>query len=122
MQDEAPSLLTPEQAAKAAEANQMLTTYQAGEHSGVSLRTIQLWCESGLLPHRVTRGGHRRIKRADLDALMAVGMRKSGGAIQLLRDALDALRLAEPVLQGADGAAHNAVCGVIHNIKNALAS
>ena len=41
--------------------NRSYTTHQASKAISVSLRTIQLWCESGILPHRLTRGGHRRI-------------------------------------------------------------
>lgn len=41
--------------------NRSYTTHQASKAISVSLRTIQLWCESGILPHRLTLGGHRRI-------------------------------------------------------------
>lgn len=38
---------------------------------GVSLRTAQLWAESGLLEAWKTEGGHRRISRASVQRLLA---------------------------------------------------
>lgn len=46
------------------------TTREAAEMLGISLRTAQLWAESGLLDAWKTEGGHRRIKRASVDALL----------------------------------------------------
>ena len=37
------------------------TTREAAERLGVSLRTVQLWVESGRLPAWKTQGGHRRV-------------------------------------------------------------
>jgi excisionase family DNA binding protein len=48
-----------------------LTTRQVAERLGVSLRTIQLWVESDVLPAWRTPGGHRRIPAAAVDALVA---------------------------------------------------
>ena len=48
-----------------------MTTREAGERLGVSVRTVQLWVEAGLLPAWRTAGGHRRIARHAVDALMA---------------------------------------------------
>jgi len=47
------------------------TTRQAAERLGVSLRTIQLWVESGVLPAWKTAGGHRRVARASVEELVA---------------------------------------------------
>ncbi|OYU32967.1 MAG: excisionase [Comamonadaceae bacterium PBBC2] len=47
-----------------------MTTREAGEKLGVAVRTVQLWVEAGLLPAWRTAGGHRRIPRAAVDALM----------------------------------------------------
>ena len=43
------------------EPNRSYTTHQVSEAISVSLRTVQIWCESGILAHRLTPGGHRRI-------------------------------------------------------------
>jgi excisionase family DNA binding protein len=48
----------------------ILTTAQAARLLGVSTRTAQLWVEQGALPHWKTPGGHRRIRRADVQALL----------------------------------------------------
>ncbi len=45
------------------------TTHEAAELLGVTPRTVQLWCESGVLDSRRTSGGHRRIPRDALDRL-----------------------------------------------------
>lgn len=59
------------------EANKdLVTTRQAGEMLGVSLRTVQLWVESGVLPAWRTAGGHRRIARAAVDMLVAQRLHK----------------------------------------------
>lgn len=47
----------------------VLTTRQAAQRLGVSVRTVQLWVESGVLPAWKTAGGHRRIAREAVDAL-----------------------------------------------------
>lgn len=45
------------------------TTGQAAEELGVSLRTIQLWVEKGLLKAWKTEGAHRRISRESVEYL-----------------------------------------------------
>lgn len=47
------------------------TTREAAERLGVSLRTAQLWCESGLLEAWKTEGGHRRISLASIEKVLA---------------------------------------------------
>ena len=49
-----------------------LTTRQAAELLGVSVRTVQLWVESGVLRAWKTPGGHRRVARDSVMALMEV--------------------------------------------------
>lgn len=49
----------------------LMTTREAGEKLGVAVRTVQLWVEAGLLPAWRTAGGHRRITREAVDALVA---------------------------------------------------
>lgn len=46
------------------------TTREAAEILGISLRTAQLWVESGLLEAWKTEGGHRRIARASIERLL----------------------------------------------------
>jgi excisionase family DNA binding protein len=46
-----------------------ISTQQAARLLGVSVRTIQLWVENGVLHAWKTAGGHRRIARASVDAL-----------------------------------------------------
>lgn len=55
-----------------------LTTRQAAEMLGVSLRTIQLWVEAGALAAWKTPGGHRRIARASVEQLQARGKPRPG--------------------------------------------
>lgn len=47
-----------------------LTTRQAAELLGVALRTVQLWVEAGTLSAWKTAGGHRRITRESVQALL----------------------------------------------------
>jgi excisionase family DNA binding protein len=54
------------------------TTREAAEILGVSLRTAQLWSESGLLKAWKTDGGHRRISRESIECLLVVPTRRGG--------------------------------------------
>ncbi len=54
-----------------AKAEAVMTTRQAAKSLGVSLRTAQLWVESGVLKAWKTAGGHRRISRQSVEALLA---------------------------------------------------
>lgn len=49
------------------------TTRQAAKALGVSLRTAQLWVESGILEAWKTEGGHRRISVVSVDRLLGKG-------------------------------------------------
>lgn len=51
--------------------DRVVTTRQAAEQLGVSLRTVQLWVESGVLKAWKTAGGHRRIAEQSVQALIA---------------------------------------------------
>ncbi|MCL6708995.1 excisionase family DNA-binding protein [Pseudomonas sp. R2.Fl] len=51
--------------------DEILTTAQAAKLLGVSVRTAQLWVESGDLASWKTPGGHRRIPRAAVAELIA---------------------------------------------------
>lgn len=49
------------------ESEAFITTQEAARLLGVSVRTIQLWVESGVLHAWKTAGGHRRIARASVE-------------------------------------------------------
>jgi len=83
-----------------------VSTREAADLLGISLRTAQLWVESGVLLAWKTSGGHRRILRKSVDALLAERARQSGlspsqaaskGAFKvvLVEDDEDLLRLIE---------------------------
>lgn len=46
-----------------------LTTKEAAQCLGVTLRTVQLWVEAGKLQAARTPGGHRRIRTSDVRSL-----------------------------------------------------
>jgi len=50
-------------------AARMLTTREAAQRLGVSLRTVQMWVEASILPAAKTPGGHRRIPFSAVEAL-----------------------------------------------------
>ncbi|MEZ5498324.1 MAG: response regulator [Steroidobacteraceae bacterium] len=51
--------------------DEYLTTVEAARALGVSVRTVQLWVEANRLSAWKTAGGHRRIARASVDAMLA---------------------------------------------------
>jgi excisionase family DNA binding protein len=65
-----------------------LTTREAARLLGVSLRTVQLWVEGGVLSAWKTPGGHRRVSQASVDAVLGqrqAGTRPSGADAAPLR-------------------------------------
>ncbi len=65
------------------------STREAADRLGVSLRTVQLWSEAGLLRAWKTPGGHRRILTISIEELLkrrtVVGARRApGGNFQVL--------------------------------------
>ncbi|NNM81406.1 MAG: response regulator [Burkholderiales bacterium] len=50
---------------------EVCSTREASKMLGVSLRTIQLWVESGSLKAWKTPGGHRRVSRKSVEGLLA---------------------------------------------------
>lgn len=56
-----------------------LTTREAAELLGVALRTAQLWVEAGTLRAWKTAGGHRRITRESVDAVLALQVAAKSG-------------------------------------------
>ena len=51
--------------------SEVLTTREAADLLGVSLKSVQHWCEDGLLESWKTAGGHRRVVRASVERLIA---------------------------------------------------
>lgn len=49
---------------------EVCSTREAADRLGVSLRTVQLWAEAGLLRAWKTPGGHRRILTSSVDELV----------------------------------------------------
>lgn len=52
-------------------AKDVLSTNEAAERLGVAVRTIQLWVDAGVLRAWKTAGGHRRVTRDSVEALLA---------------------------------------------------
>jgi excisionase family DNA binding protein len=85
-----------------------LTTREAARLLGVSLRTVQLWVEGGVLSAWKTPGGHRRISQSSVDAVL--GQRRAGYRpdaagqaplrVVVVDDDADLLRLYTMQLQG----------------------
>lgn len=48
----------------------LLKPAQVAEMFGVDPKTISRWAQLGLLPYFVTPGGHRRFRKADIQALI----------------------------------------------------
>ena len=57
------------------------TTREAAGLLGVSVSTVQLWVGNGMLLAWKTAGGHRRVVRASVDALLAADARQPDRAI-----------------------------------------
>src|ERR671918_129759 len=66
-----------------------LTLGQAAKYLGVAQSTIRKWSDQGRLPAFYTPGGHRRYRRADLDAFLersGPGGRSKEGPLVLIVD------------------------------------
>lgn len=50
--------------------SEFISTKAAAERIGVSVRTVQLWVEAGILTAWKTEGGHRRVSLASVEALL----------------------------------------------------
>lgn len=100
----------------------VLSTRQAADQLGVSVRTIQLWVEAGALTGWKTAGNHRRIYQWSVDKLKAEGRTEesssaasveSQAAILVVEDdrttqvyyqsMFQMLKMDEPVYFAADG-------------------
>ncbi len=72
-----------------------LTLGQAAKYLGVAQSTIRKWSDQGRVPAFYTPGGHRRYRRADLDAFLersGPGARERTGPNVLIVDDDDNLR------------------------------
>lgn len=98
-----------------------LTTREAAILARVTLRTMQLWCNSGVLPYRTTQGGHRRILRADVLAHVETRTHlakvKKSGLQRLSPD--DIFALQQRLNLDDDGEA--SFIDVVHHVQVALA-
>lgn len=56
----------------------VLTTTEAAKLLGISVRTAQLLIEGGRLPSWKTPGGHRRVHRSDVEAMLPSGRTREG--------------------------------------------
>lgn len=68
---------------------EVCSTREAADRLGVSLRTVQLWTEGGVLRAWRTAGGHRRILCSSVDELLQrrggeIARRDAGGRYQVL--------------------------------------
>ncbi len=68
---------------------EVCSTRDAADRLGVSLRTVQLWSEAGLLRAWKTPGGHRRILTASIDELLqrrtgSISRRAPSGSYEVL--------------------------------------
>lgn len=66
------------------------TTREAAEMLGVSVRTAQLWVESGLLEAWKTSGGHRRITRSSVEKLLVSPRREPAEPVASVQTAAPA--------------------------------
>jgi excisionase family DNA binding protein len=70
-----------------------LTTRQAADVLGVSLRSVQLWAESGYLSYWKTGGGHRRITRLSVENFMRTRQSLPTGPDTGVNDAAERLHV-----------------------------
>jgi excisionase family DNA binding protein len=83
-------------AAPAPSGTDWLTLGEAAKYLGVAQSTIRKWCDSGRLPAFYTPGGHRRLRRSDLDAFLgASGPPQAGRSEPLVLIVDDDPRLRE---------------------------
>lgn len=84
------------------------TTRTAARQLGVSLRTVQLWVDSGILQAWKTPGGHRRVTVNSVKKLIQQGANQpvhhssqdQGFVVLLIEDDADLLRFYEQTING----------------------
>lgn len=65
--------------------SEFCSTREAAERLGVSVKTAQLWVESGVLQAWKTPGGHRRIRRDSLESLLSQREQRTTAAVPIPR-------------------------------------
>jgi len=101
-----------------------MTTYQAAEELGVSIKTVQQWIEKGTLQGWKTPGGHRRVDMEDVRLLALKRSRKKSSSsgqpckVLVIEDDPDICRLYELMsrtwqIQIAFHFAHDGLQGLI---------
>jgi len=99
----------------------ILTTRQAADLIGVSLRSIQLWVESGKLAACKTPGGHRRLQRADVLRLVVKTASVPPAPVPTMRR-LDAISIkAIEVRLGIGGGNTPALADIVREVEKELA-
>jgi len=83
------------------------TSREAAEKLGVAVSTIQLWTNNGLLRAWTTGGGHRRITRSSVEAMLNQQQTDSGEfktelplSVVIVEDDAQQLRLYEKLFNG----------------------
>jgi excisionase family DNA binding protein len=91
--------------------DQILTTREAAKLLGIAVSTAQQWIENGALPAWKTPGGHRRVRLADVSALLRErnGLKREDGGADGGADPLDFLPDASVALPNREYARLNAL-------------
>jgi excisionase family DNA binding protein len=105
--------MDPKNNTKTSKQETYLTTRETAEKLGLSLRTIQLWVENGVLTAWKTAGGHRRISSSSVEELLrqrelSLKQRPSGNPFTLVvvEDNLQMLELYEQQIKQWDMPIH----------------
>lgn len=73
--------------------DEFISTREAADLLGVALRTVQLWVEAGVLRAWKTAGGHRRIVKSSVDAMLQERATAIAGSPNAKRAASDSFRV-----------------------------
>lgn len=73
--------------------SEYMSTKAAADRLGVSVRTVQLWVEAGILRAWKTEGGHRRVSLASVQALLRSRGERDARAVQKIQTDTGPLRV-----------------------------